>query len=426
MNIKKVSRAGGLGLLFFVVFLSSFQIFANDTKAKASSVQPEVYNFEYTGKPVTFNVEKDGLYLLESWGAQGGSVGDYLGGKGGFASGELYLKKGEELTITVGGDGDYNNGRGYNGGGSSYNSNQRGGGATDFRVGGTSLYNRILVAGGGGSAGKTGHGAVGGGLVGATANGASGYGQGGSQSSYGSSGGGFGTGGSGTYENSSYKAATGGGGAGWYGGGGNKNERSDSYGYGGGGGSSYVLTGDSIENGIKIPKSHRPTQYYPEEKYEMINTKIYSGKESFFGVDGFREIGHDLNGHARITYYGSENLSSPEIDGIRINGTLIDNFDPKRTEYTIKIPGEYNSEDEITVDRRHADQIIVGTGKIKFEYYNKVQKINVFSADGKSNKVYTLNFERESSNKLQSLKADNHVFRDNVVFDATVSKYYVD
>lgn len=426
MNIKKVSRAGGLGLLFFVVFLSSYQIFANDTKAKVSSEQPEVYNFEYTGKPVTFNVEKDGLYLLESWGAQGGSLGDYRGGKGGFASGEIYLKKGEELTITVGGDGDYNNGRGYNGGGSSYNGSQRGGGATDFRVGGTSIYNRILVAGGGGAAGKTGHGGAGGGLNGVTASGNSSYGQGASQTSSGAYNGSFGSGGNGTYDNSSYKATTGGGGAGWYGGGGNRNERSDSYGYGGGGGSGYVLTGDQVENGIKIPKSHRPTNYYPEPKYEFSNHQLISGNESFFGINGIREIGHESHGHARITYYGKDNENSADIDGIRINGNIIQGFDPKQLEYTISIPGEYHQVDEITVDRRHADQVIVGTGKVNFEYHNIIQKINVFSADGKTSKVYTLNFVREPSNKLYDLKVDNHIFRDNSSFDPNVKKYYVD
>ncbi|QNN60631.1 cadherin-like beta sandwich domain-containing protein [Erysipelothrix inopinata] len=406
--------------------MSSYQIFANDTKTKVSSEQPEVHNFEYTGKPVTFNVEKDGLYLLESWGAQGGSLGDYRGGKGGFASGEIYLKKGEELTITVGGDGDYNGGRGYNGGGSSYNGSQRGGGATDFRVGGTSIYNRILVAGGGGAAGKTGHGGAGGGLEGLDASGNSGYGKGATQSSYGYFNGGFATGGGGTYDSNSYNAVAGGGGGGWYGGGGNRNERSNSYGYGGGGGSGYVLTGSRVENGITIAPSYRPGNYAPESKYEMNKAQLSHGNESFFGIDGVREIGHESHGHARITYYGKDNENSADIDGIRINGNIIQGFDPKQLEYTIKIPGEYSQEDEITVDRRHVDQVIVGTGKVNFEYHNLVQKINVFSADGKTSKVYTLNFEREPSNKLFNLKADNHTFKDNISFDPNVKKYFVD
>ncbi|MEG0726442.1 MAG: cadherin-like beta sandwich domain-containing protein [Erysipelothrix sp.] len=380
-------------------------------------------DFEFKSKSQVFIAPFDGEYQLEAWGAQGGNVGTMLGGKGGYTSGHITLQKGEEITVTVGGYGEYKNGNGYNGGGSTYNGNNRGGGATDFRVGGNSVYHRILVAGGGGAAGKTGHGGAAGGLAGITASGVSGFGQGGSQSSYGSSGGGFGTGGNGTYESSNYNATTGGGGAGWFGGGGNKNDRSDSYGYGGGGGSSYVLTGDRIVNGIKIPKSHRPSNYAPNAKYEMTQAQLMSGNESFFGIDGVREIGHEEHGYARITYFGKNNENTANLDGIRINGKLIEGFNSDKTEYTVRIPGEHRQEDEITVDRRHTGQIVAGTGKIGFDYHNQVQKLNVFSADGKSSKVYTLNFEREPSTKLFNLNVKNHVFKDNESFDFNKFEY---
>ena len=111
----------------------------------------------YTGEPYEFIVPADGDYLLEAWGAQGGSKDSQYsktfisqGGKGGYSWQKVSLKKGDILYICVGGKGlglstEYisktdSNGKsmefypgGYNGGGNGYQywlGGSSGGGAT--------------------------------------------------------------------------------------------------------------------------------------------------------------------------------------------------------------------------------------------------------------------------------------------------------
>lgn len=125
--------------------------------------------FSYTGDYKEFIAPYSGIYKMETWGARGGGSrmnGSYRGvyGKGGYAKGEIALKKGEKLYVYVGGQGaDAVVGRdssgGYNGGGlgtwdrADNESSGGGGGATDIRlISGewnniTSLRSRIMVAG---------------------------------------------------------------------------------------------------------------------------------------------------------------------------------------------------------------------------------------------------------------------------------------
>lgn len=217
----------------------------------------QTWNFGNTNAVQTFTVPTTGRYQLYAWGAQGGTYG----GKGGFSEGIVNLTAGEVLYIYVGGQ------FGYNGGGAANKSELYGGGATDFRRGGTSLSNRILVAGGGGGAGRyisysDAHaGGAGGGLDGLKAPDAAstrmgGYGgssgSGGAGGSGGSSGesGSLGQGGRSGQGTSS--VGGGGGGGGYYGGGGGGTDypsHSDDDDAGGGGGSGYiggVTSGNSV------------------------------------------------------------------------------------------------------------------------------------------------------------------------------------
>lgn len=85
------------------------------------------------------------------YGAQGGgSDGVSTGGLGGETVGTVALIPGSVVTLMVGGRGTFTGG--FNGGGTPQNSNDSfgGGGASDIRVGGRSLPDRVLVAGGGG------------------------------------------------------------------------------------------------------------------------------------------------------------------------------------------------------------------------------------------------------------------------------------
>lgn len=97
----------------------------------------------YTGTEQVFRVPYTGVYRFELYGAQGGNSENKKGGKGGQITATMQLNKGDELYIFVGGQ------DGYNGGGLG---SANGGGATDIRLGGNKLNDRVLVAGGGGGA----------------------------------------------------------------------------------------------------------------------------------------------------------------------------------------------------------------------------------------------------------------------------------
>jgi hypothetical protein len=243
--------------------------------------------FKYTGKEQTFNVPSNVMELrVIALGANGSSQYDDHFGFGARVSAVIPVSPGEKLYIFVGANASEGNG-GFNGGANGGTDNccagqgggGGGGGASDVRVGGTSLGDRILVAAGGGGEGgqgggqrgQGGHGGKGGGLRGnnggegkveyAECNGKGGHGGtqaagglGGAGSDCGYTGGGSGTNGSagagGAGGDGGYKGvgsdggAGGGGGGGYYGGGGGGGGADDhdmfGIGAGGGGGSSYV------------------------------------------------------------------------------------------------------------------------------------------------------------------------------------------
>ena len=117
----------------------------------------KTWEYGYTGNYQTFTVPDDGNYQLEVWGSEG--VGDthrdYLStvdigikpGKGGYVSGKVWLNKGTQLTIAVGGQAtDFNGGTNSTSLSPGTTCAGGGGGATDMRLG----NQRIIVAGGGG------------------------------------------------------------------------------------------------------------------------------------------------------------------------------------------------------------------------------------------------------------------------------------
>lgn len=121
--------------------------------------------FNYTGSVQTFTAPCDGEYLLEAAGAQGCGENDTDGGKGGYSSGKIKLKKGQTINIYVGAAGVYGQTTGaYNGGGGSGPYGAGGGGATHIALtarGELKNYNAyrsdvLIVAGGGGGSGHIG------------------------------------------------------------------------------------------------------------------------------------------------------------------------------------------------------------------------------------------------------------------------------
>ena len=233
----------------------------------------ESTDFDYTGSIQEFVAPEDGDYLLEVWGAEGGSATNgesRVGGYGGYSKGIVTLKQNDKLYVVVGGKGVDGTSTttqtgGYNGGGNGLYHGGSGGGATHIATQTgllSSLSNNLdsilIVAGGGGGGaytneGNCSDGGHGGGINGndSTVNACygtigepyNGYGTGGTQtkggtqsanysSSLGSGGTGvFGLGATTTMNNSMYGA--GGGGGGLYGGG-------SSTIAGAGGGSGYI------------------------------------------------------------------------------------------------------------------------------------------------------------------------------------------
>ena len=288
----------------------------------------DILNFDYTGAVQSITLPK-GIYKLECWGAQGGnsnqSNGTYgNGGKGGYSTGILNVSTNTTIYITVGGQGqngilNTRTAGGFNGGGDGYGTNNfgvggGGGGASDISLMSpvfshssyfinnirdtNSLLSRIIVAGGGGSAGydvsnNAANGGAGGGTTGQ--DGLSNrvyHGTGGKQTT-------FGTGGSseepnryfvqakfgcGASASNSTDVAPGGGG-GWYGGG----LHCDSA----GGGSGYVYTSATASN--------YPSGCLLNSSYYLSDAKTIAGNTSFTSPAGSAETGHPGNGYCRIT-----------------------------------------------------------------------------------------------------------------------------
>ena len=264
-------------------------------------------NFSYTGSYATYTTPTTGSYILEVWGAQGGSYNSsYPGGKGGYSRGTINLTSGETLYIYVGGQPtSYNTSYssnnvspgGFNGGGTgrtySYSGTTTyttgGGGGTDIRIGQDSLYARVIVAGGGSGSSNISSGYAGGGTSGA------GY----SSSYYGTqttagTNGSFGKGADSTCS-SNYKYGPAGAGGGWYGGG-RVNSSTDSssyYAYSVGGGSGYVYTSSTASN--------YPSGCLLNSSYYLTDATTIKGNTSFPSPSGGNETGHAGNGYARIS-----------------------------------------------------------------------------------------------------------------------------
>ena len=132
-------------------------------------------NFIFSGARQTWTVPagiQSVNFVVE--GAQGGNNGQLNSGFGGRVSGTLSVTSGVVLNLYAGGQGSVTNpsSGGWNGGGKAsslkFPYGGTGGGASDIRIGGTSVSNRVIVAGGGGGvgAGAGGIGGAGGGLTG--------------------------------------------------------------------------------------------------------------------------------------------------------------------------------------------------------------------------------------------------------------------
>ena len=324
--------------------------------------QPTEYT---TSGSYTYTIPRTGLYKLETWGAQGGSVTYngiiYTGGYGGYSTGTVVLSAGDILYLNVGGSGvggvaSQHYSGGYNGGGSTNGTSatdryvSSGGGATHIATKqgllstlSSSLDSILIVSGGGGGSYRhradtryNSYGGAGGGYIGNDAIVGSlshSEGLGGSQTAggkfrnaadatstnYGS----FGMGGS-----PSESWASGGGG-GFYGGGGGKSNSVSSGHSGGGGGSGYI--GNSLLTD-KYMYCYNCTTSDATDTKTYTTTNVSDTPTSDYAKGG--------DGAIKITFMGADTepptgTMSTSIDHNTINASIdaTDNFGIDHYEY---------------------------------------------------------------------------------------------
>src|SRR5574344_111405 len=262
------------------------------------------FNYDYSGYTLSFHVPCNGIYKLETWGAQGGSTNTtYIGGYGSYSMGLTKLAVGATLYVTVGGSTTSTTG-GFNGGGSGATngtySGYGGGGATHIAYDSGYLYSlslaKVIIASGGGGVSVIGdnnssRGGDAGGYLGNSATSLETYyinPTGGSQSAGGSpsdggTAGSFGKGGNGL--------SWSGGGGGLYGGGGG-------CGAAGGGGSGYISY-SSLFSSSNIEK--HMTCYNCQTSTDASTMTNTTTNVSSTATADYAKAG---NGHARITYLG--------------------------------------------------------------------------------------------------------------------------
>jgi hypothetical protein len=228
---------------------SSIPIATTGKAIDSASGSKHQQSFSYTGAEQTFIVPAGVSRLTVV--ARGAAGSAALGGFPGRVYAVIRVKAGEKLYVFVGGSGSHG---GFNGGGAGGSSGSEsytgrpGGGASDVRLGGDNLKDRIIVAAGGGGGGASlgrydyDAGGDGGGLIGTSGVGSGGVGGGGGLGGTQTDGGAGGIGGTGDKSHANGQpggnGALGLGGNGGNGGPGSK-PYSDGYGGGGGGGGYY-------------------------------------------------------------------------------------------------------------------------------------------------------------------------------------------
>ena len=318
--------------------------FTNSGATGATGPTQSQVNTEYTGSNLSNSVVVNtqgiqewivpvsGTYEIEAWGAQGGSGGWYsnssyssTGGLGGYAKGSITLSAGTTVYILVGQQGEgfaSNNIKmtespgaragGWNGGGGNSISSAPGtggGGASDVRVGGIELSNRIIVAGGGGGGGNSksnvqlSNGGNGGGLSSNTLQSSTQFsdrtpGTGATQNS----GNALGIG------ETSNQNLSGGGGGGYYGGGSGDNST------GGGGGSSYLggVSNGTTQSGIRSGHG------------KIVITRIQSTNSPPVISQGNSPISKSLNEDSSTTWASHElNATDSDTNASNLSWSII-------------------------------------------------------------------------------------------------------
>jgi hypothetical protein len=282
------------------------------------TVEPPVsgtMEFTYTNRSCKAQTLNPGKYLLEVWGAQGGTYNTNLGGKGGYSTGILTITTETIVYVCVGSQPAYNAVTtagyvfegGFNGGGTgvvhrngtaaNFSVGLGGGGATDIRIGANNFNSRVIVAGGGsGAVANLGNSSAKNGNYGGGAAGAPTTTYGGTQTTGGTSNttgvikGTFGSGANAVNANQRYGGS--GGGGGWFGGSSSSSTTSSTSTQYHGGGSGYVFaSGSTVLSG-----------YLLGNQYKLDDANSLAGNSTTMPTpEGGTQTGNSGNGFARIS-----------------------------------------------------------------------------------------------------------------------------
>ena len=191
INVTKTnSTFAGWEITAGNALISNNKLIFETSNVSIKALWQQTWNFDFTGSEQTFTAPYNGIYKLETWGAQGGGYSTYIGGYGAYATGYITLTK-QKIYINVGGSGQSGvqsespviTSGGYNGGGNNgsnaYGIGGTGGGATHMAAITGELKNLsdnltdifIVAAGGGGGGQEVGYigycyGGAGGGIIG--------------------------------------------------------------------------------------------------------------------------------------------------------------------------------------------------------------------------------------------------------------------
>ena len=392
---------------------------------REGGIEEAEYGYNFTGKEEIFTAPVSGYYKLETWGAQGGyglCNGGRCGGAygyGGYASGAIKLKKGDQLYINVGSkgqDGTYrvNAAGGYNGGGNGSwdgrddESSGGGGGATSIATTSgllSTLENKkdqvIIVAGGGGGSSWTYTAGAGGGFRGAT-NGTTNPTEVSQTTGYA-----FGQG-----QNASGAAdsdGVGGGGGGWYGG--------YMYNYlgrsSGSGGSGYIGNNQlvSYRDTVKNMYCYNCLESTEEDTYTISTTKYSALPTSNYAKSG--------DGYVRITkledpstnnFLSFITLSATRYDNDEVSDKEISpSFNMEVTDYYVTLN---DMETIININAKLEDSraSIDGLGEHEVPAGTTTYPITVTAESGDV-KTYNIHVTRP---------ANNNPFPDNVIINGLV------
>ena len=152
-----VVTAHNIGTISITASVESNTNYACPSMSIAITVKQTETKYTDTTKELTYTCPITAEYTIELVGGGGGNSGRAKGGYPGIVRATKQLTAGTVLYIRVGGAGTSNvtsarTGGGANGGGNAGVTSGGGGGASDVRMGGHDLANRILTAGGGGGA----------------------------------------------------------------------------------------------------------------------------------------------------------------------------------------------------------------------------------------------------------------------------------